>query len=323
MKVILLNIYRYFYGNNAHKQYKSNRKYVLWFISNITFRLCAILFTLYMKIKGPRKPKTQAKGEINEKVIISLTSFPKRIQTLWMVVDSLCNQRVRPKFISLTLCEDEFHQKEADLPKRLLFYKRYGLKINWVKNNLGPHTKYLFSMKHYPNKYIITVDDDIYYRSDLVEHLWTLSQQYPQCVCTNNALQILDGNYKVKPYNLWGGDVEKYHPSHNYLALGYNGVIYPPHVFFNEVAFDACMIMNTASQADDLWLKAQELLNDVKVVVGGFYATSIEIFGSQKVSLMSTNTSVVEHGNDIQWQKLDNAFGITQLLTTKVKDEDA
>lgn len=296
----------------------------MWIISHIISYICckSLYWYLYILKSLDIYPRIR-NSVVNQNIVVSLTSFPKRIDDVWMVIDSICRQTMQPGIICITLSEEEFPQKEKNLPSRLLQYQKYGLKIIWIKNNLKPHNKYWAVMPLYPNKYIITIDDDIYYRNDLVLHLWNLSQQFPHCVCANNASSILNANLDLESYNLWQSqNVISYHPSHNYLAKGYNGVIYPPSVFKNQEAFNEDLIVQTCLRADDLWLKANELINKVKVVKGDYYSTAIELSGSQKIALMKTNTSDINNENDKQWAQIDAKMNITQLLQDLVRLEN-
>lgn len=69
-------------------------------------------------------------------LIISLTSFPARISTLHITISSLLCQTKKPNMIILQLSEDEFPNKENDLPENLLKLKEFGLTINWNKGNI-------------------------------------------------------------------------------------------------------------------------------------------------------------------------------------------
>lgn len=318
----ILTIHKYYYGNNARFKYKRNNK-IKWVISNVMSQLCCrILFVLLYVRRFLKKKSNNKDAIVNENIVVSLTSFPRRINHVWMVIDSLCRQDMRPYNICLTLSLEEFPNGEKDLSSWLLQYKKYGLKILWTEDNLMPHKKYLMVMRLFKDKYIITVDDDIYYRKDLISHLWKLSQKFKHCVCGNNVSCILNKDLSMSPYNYWNDDdVLVNSPSHNYIVKGCGGVIYPPKVFKNEDAFNKHIIIETCLRADDLWLKAQELINDVKIVKGDFYPTSIELSGSGKSSLRNTNTSVVYNGNDKQWANLDKVLHINNLLKERVLAE--
>lgn len=318
----LLAIHKYFYGNNALHYYKKTNK-IMWILSYIMSLVCCKSLYLYLCILKLLNIYPSIRNTmINKDIVVSLTSFPKRINDVWMVIDSMCRQTMQPSVICITLSEKEFPQKEKNLPLRLLQYKKYGLKILWTKNDLKPHKKYWTVMRQYPDKYIITIDDDIYYRKDLVTHLWDLSQKFKNSVCANNVASILNKDLEFVSYNQWQyKNVISNHPSHNYIAKGNGGIIYPPFVFKNQEAFNEDLIIQTCLKADDLWLKANELINNVKVVKGDYYSTAIELSGSQKVALMKTNTSNINNENDKQWAQIDAKLNITQLLQDLVKSE--
>ena len=71
----------------------------------------------------------------NEKAIISLTSWKARINTVSKTIFSLLKQC--PGFhIVLVLSEEEFTNKEKDLPEELLYMENEGfLEFLWVKEN--------------------------------------------------------------------------------------------------------------------------------------------------------------------------------------------
>ncbi len=108
-------------------------------------------------------------------VIISLTSYPARIDTLHLTVMTLLNQTVKPRSVMLWLANEQFPKREDELPEKLLALKKYGLEIRFCED-LRPHKKYYYTMKENPECYVITVDDDVFYPENLVEELMTASQ---------------------------------------------------------------------------------------------------------------------------------------------------
>ena len=65
------------------------------------------------------------------KVIVSLTSFPARIDTVYITIKSILMQSLKPDLIILWLAHEQFPQKENELPRNLLELKKYGLAIEW------------------------------------------------------------------------------------------------------------------------------------------------------------------------------------------------
>lgn len=107
-----------------------------------------------------------------EKAIISLTSWRARIGTAGKTLFSLYKQC--PGFhIVLVLSEDEFPQKEAELPDTIMaFVDNDLIEILWVKRNLRSMKKCVFTMEKYPDVPVITADDDCIYVCNYAQKLY-------------------------------------------------------------------------------------------------------------------------------------------------------
>lgn len=308
MRNFILKLHKLFYGYN-NKHYKT-RNYIAKIICNIMSRFCDVSLNLYLKIYGKLGLYPSPLKEEND-IIVSLTSFPKRIGKLWMVIDSIFHQKMRPSKICLYLSVEEFPKGKASLPKRLLMYEKLGLEICFRKDNLMPHNKYYYVLQEYPKYNIITIDDDMYYHNNLISNLWNLHNQYPNCVCANTINIIrFDNNGNFMPYNKWERPVTKQKPSKNNIALGYNGVLYPSHIYTYQDVFDKAKIRELSLKADDLWLKIHQIREDIRVVSGNYFCTGISILGAQAISLMSTNCGNNE--NDYQWNKLCEYYQVSK-----------
>jgi len=118
----------------------------------------------------------------NLKIIVSMTSWPKRINNVATVINSLLNQNIEPDLIELNLCIIEFPNKEKDLPKELniLMSKNKKIEINWVEKNTGVFKKIIPTIKKFYglNYYLLSVDDDYIYRKDYIELMVYYIQKY-------------------------------------------------------------------------------------------------------------------------------------------------
>jgi hypothetical protein len=92
-----------------------------------------------LKEKLPENPLNTEKRE--EKVIVSLTSYPARISYVHLAIKSLMLQSYKPDRIILWLAEEQFPAKE--LPKELTDLCAYGLEIIWMHDIYG-HKKYFY-----------------------------------------------------------------------------------------------------------------------------------------------------------------------------------
>jgi hypothetical protein len=106
-------------------------------------------------------------------IIVSLTSWKKRINNVSAVINSLLNQTLKPDKIILNLSYDEFQNKEKDLPAELLSIKNDIFEINWVKENTNVFKKIIPTIqKFYGKEYILfSCDDDWIYGNHYIEKM--------------------------------------------------------------------------------------------------------------------------------------------------------
>lgn len=104
-------------------------------------------------------------------IVVTLTSWTKRINNVKRVVESIMDNTVQPDRVYLNLSSTEF--KGIPLPKDLVDYFKSDnrLIINWVP---GPNTKSMkkiFPILKYldDGDIIIDADDDILFPKDLIE----------------------------------------------------------------------------------------------------------------------------------------------------------
>ncbi len=104
-------------------------------------------------------------------IVVSLTSWTKRITYVKQVVESIMNNTVKPDRVYLNLSSTEF--LGIELPKDLVEYfdSDDRLIINWVD---GPNTKAMkkiFPILDYlqDDDIIIDADDDILFPEDFIE----------------------------------------------------------------------------------------------------------------------------------------------------------
>ncbi|WP_051188399.1 hypothetical protein [Proteocatella sphenisci] len=261
----------------------------------IIYRIVKLILNIYYPLHS--KYSNREYNCKNENVIISLTTFPARINKVWLTIESLMRQTVRPQKIILWLAESQFESRD-ELPKRLLALQKYGLEIKFC-DDLRSHKKYYYSMLHHPEKIIVTVDDDTFYPESLLENLLETHKKYPESVCCNLAHAITFKDGKINKYSEWkSGSDGVIGPSHNIMPIGCQGVLYPPNLL-NENLFDKNQIKELCPLADDIWLKAMATINNVRTVkVNSNSITYVDIIAFRDVSL--TKVNVGQNLNDKQ-----------------------
>lgn len=241
------------------------------------------------------------------KIIVSLTSFPDRIEKVYIALNSIFQQSKKPDKVILWLAEAQFPKREVDLPVDLLDYQRLGLEICWCEGDIRPHKKYFYAMQKYPEDIIITIDDDLTYDFHMIEKLFVSYLHYPNAVSTMRTHLIKgDVQGKLGPYESW---VKEYSgligiPSMQLFSTSGAGTLFPPHCMDEEV-FNMEMIKKLCLNADDLWLKVMQVRKGTPVVLVEKNRLLRYIPDTQHVALRKLN--VYQADNDNQ---LENILGV-------------
>lgn len=265
---------------------------VTWKIKNKTIGSMSYkLNKLIVNLVYPKVVKPVLGVDESSNIIVSLTSFPDRIDTVWITVSTILHQTVKPGKIILWLADEQFPKREEELPKKLLEMKKYGLSIRFC-DNLYPHKKYYYTMLENPNAIVITVDDDVFYPEYLIEELLMTSQNNPNVVCCTWAHRIVtDDSGKILPYDKWEHGVKHCdHPEIKLIPIGIGGILYPPNIL-DERVFDKDKLSAIALRTDDLWLKTMELLKKTKAVKlsKSYRQTYFTVINTQNTGLYKKN----------------------------------
>lgn len=238
----------------------------------------------------------------DSKPIVSITTFPKRVGSLWIVLCCVYNQTFRPGKIVLVLTKEEFPEGLKSIPNSITKFLDKGLEIVFTDNNLRPHNKYYYTLNHYRNRIVITLDDDILYWKDTISRLMELHEKYPGYVCGNIVGKINLTENKFEEIHRYDGVIES-----NNMALGVYGILYPVE-FRSEELFNEQLIRDLCLNADDIWLFFQERLSHVGVVGGKSYNIPLMILNSQNVRLMNDN--VLNNGNRDYFSKMKKYYNL-------------
>ena len=132
-------------------------------------------------------------------LVVSLTSYGRRVSSvLPFTIISLLRQTCKPDMLVLWLDRD--HWDDANLPPQLQRLTHYGLTIRYCED-IKSYKKLIPSLLEWPQAAIVTCDDDIFYKKDMVERLWKAD---PTRIYSHRAHQVTfraDG--MLKPYNDW------------------------------------------------------------------------------------------------------------------------
>jgi hypothetical protein len=267
---------------------------LLRFLVRLTANL---VLPLYFRIfQGKKYNHLEACTKSENRIIVSLTSFPSRISRLWLVIETLLRQTKLPDKIVIWLSEDQFTSL-VDLPKSLLRLQKKGLEIRLCPGNLGSHKKYYYAFQEFPEDIVLTVDDDVFYNSRLIEYLEELYKKFPKCVCCNHCSEINVKDNHIQPYISWRDYFTAENPSYKLLAIGMGGILYPPKIFTATI-FDTEPIVNCCYLADDIWLNIMEKIAKTMVVKSNYNSLYLPIINYRNFTL--TEKNVIEGLNDKQ-----------------------
>lgn len=291
-----------------------------------------IMFSEKMIMKEREKEEKWKTWSANpvEHVVVSLTSHPGRINTVVKCLESLLSQESKPEKILLWLSLKQFPRKESDLPADLCELQAKNTQvfsICWVEEDIGPHKKYFYTMKKFPEYPVIIVDDDCIYDKSLVGNLMNNYRRFPQSILANRVNMIMfRENDELRQYSRWLKcyTMLRDTPSAQLMAVGCDGVLYPPHSLPPE-AFNLDAILKTCCYCDDLWLKVMTLHNGYLTVFPSRVTKSIEIEGTRDTALWRMN--VYGNNNDVSMKNILDYYnanlGSTQELLRKIRKDRA
>ena len=156
--------------------------------------------------------------DYKEKIIITMTSWSKRLTNIPCVLDTIFNQTIKPDNIVINLSSEEFPNKENDIPNNVLEYikNHNNIIINWVGKNIKSWKKTIPTFNLFPNDVIITIDDDKLYPSNFIEFLWNKHLEYPNNPITIDAWKWPNGFWQhcgqasLEKKDFYDNDIDKW-----------------------------------------------------------------------------------------------------------------
>lgn len=238
------------------------------------------------------------------KKIVSLTTFPVRIGKIWIVIESILRQKHKPDMIILWLSKEQFSTIDK-LPKKLKTQQKKGLDIRFCDGDLKSHKKYFYTLKEFPDDFLITVDDDIIYPTTMLGDLIELNRKYPTSICCHRALNIETLNHKILPYKQWIAVKGETEPSFCIFLTSGGGTLFPPYSLHNEV-FNDNVFRRFCFYADDVWLNIMSRLNETTIVKSKYDSALLLLDIPNNVHLYSTN--IISGDNDNQIEAIRNYY---------------
>ena len=234
------------------------------------------------------------KGRLADKkrecqLIVSLTSFPLRIGRLWIVIESLLRQQVKPDRVILWLAKSQFPNEMNDLPKKLVRQISRGLEIRFVDEDIRSYKKFYYVFQEYPNDIVITADDDIMYPDYMIGDLYDMYRKNPKSVIARYCYEMKVENSTLLSYRDWKFvSLEQDYKSNALFFGSGGGTLFPPQSYSKEV-LNKEKFLEICSRADDVWLNAMVRLNGTPIVKSHRACVVLPVLIKEDLYLFSSN----------------------------------
>lgn len=247
------------------------------------------------KLKGFSSMGVDNNSGRSPRLIVSLTSFPARMNSIHTCLYSLLTQTLKPDMVILWLADENFPNRERDIPEKVLNLQKNGLSIKWC-NDIRSYKKLIPTLRQYPNEIIVTADDDLIYASSWLEKLYDNFLKYPKDIQVHRITRFEFNQEWVtmgkEPYDD-GSFLNK--------LTGGAGALYPPSSLCKDVLNEE-LFSQLAPTNDDQWFWFQAILNNVKIrIVANNESNLIYTEDSQDVGLFNIN----DHGPNLFWKDFE------------------
>lgn len=181
-----------------------------------------------------------------------------------MVVECMKRQTYLPEKIILWLSKDQF-PTDGSIPQSLWSRVDELFEIRMVDGDIKSHKKYYYAANEYLDKYLLLIDDDIFYPTDMVEKVIKAQEEYPDAViCRYGYKKTYDSNCILKSYNDWIPVYKDYIGKDFFFGSGGGTLIMPQLLYHDLINRD--LFMKLTPTADDVWLNAMANLSGVNII---------------------------------------------------------
>ena len=263
------------------------------------------------------------------KLIVSLTSYPARIDTVYQTVESILNQTLAPHKVVLYLGMDRFPKKEQNLPANLLKLRSDRFEIHFVEKDLRSYTKLIPALREFPDDIIVTADDDIVYPENWLALLYDGYKKFPKCIQAHRGFVMRVTENEILPYLCWprgpyiqgkgyfGVTGDNSVPGFKNFFTGVSGTLYPPHSLHPDVMNEK-LFKSLAPTEDDVWFWAMAVHNGTKINI---IQNNLGVIGNNPEANQEYSLYRINSQNDCTNSVFTNVFEAYPDVRDKVMAE--
>lgn len=202
---------------------------------------------------------------MSEKIIVSMTSYPKRITNAGISIYlMLTKQTLSPDEIHLWLSVEEFPGMLADLPGDLQSIVLHPkVFIHWLPNNTYVHKRHEIFKLFDNDACVFLIDDDVIYNNALIETVMQTHRKWPNSIICYN--QYSKHEYSGK-HIIYGKPLPETSPKANHNRWCGQSMI--PASIYPHIILDPehQLVRNRCSPiSDECWIQPWLVLYDIPV----------------------------------------------------------
>lgn len=246
----------------------------------------------------------------NPHLVVSLTSYPKRMYDIHLCLYSLLTQELKPDKVVLWLGREQFPRGKEDVPKKVRNLEQWGLEIRWCED-IRSYKKLIPSLCEWPQSCIVTADDDIFYPPNWLRKLWETYKRTGQKIIAHRCHRISIQNGVLQPYEVWKKSISGFNPSYLNFFTGAGGVLYAPSSLHKSI-LDSIKFKTLCPCADDIWFWAMAVLNGTKIAITDNPILNLTYINPEREANANEDGTLFASngrgGNDEQIKNVLNAF---------------
>jgi hypothetical protein len=256
----------------------------------------------------------------DEKIVVTMTSFPPATQYAAQALESIINGSVLPSKIVLYLTFSQF--PNSIIPKVLTdLEKKYSLfEIKNYDSDIKSYRKLIPALIDFPDAVIVTADDDVQYDKNWLKKLLGTHKLFPKAIIAHRVRKIRTGvpYSKWKRYKSFRHLLYGLYPKFSNLQVGIGGVLYPPNCLKKEL-LEAELFTKIAPTSDDIWFWAAAVANGVKIMPVPFgIVTPNELDKPTEISLHNINMKAIS-GIDVNLSVFEQVLEKYPIIKKRVK----
>ena len=201
---------------------------------------------------------------IRPRIIVSMTSYPARIQNVPLSIYALHQEQfLPPDEVHLWLAKDQFPETYSDLPAELILLEKYGLvTIHWLPNNTYVHKRHEI-FKYVQSGCVFLIDDDVIYDPELIKNVMELHAKHPNAIICYNKYD--EHRYKGKRI-LYGRPCTGTGPYINQYRWCGQSMI-PANLYPHDILSDKMQQIRNATSpvSDECWMQPWIVYNSIPI----------------------------------------------------------